>query len=480
MEQDKSSHFEHIENHGAIQDMRLVKNDTSLSDSTFLSTSSSVTNVAIQEKEGVIVIEEKTSTAAWIETLVCIGVSTSCAFMWTTSASAPNVMSQWMDVSLSQINWLSNASAICNTVFSLFTAWAYERIGIKTSIILCAVFNTIGCWIRCIAIVLPIEKRYPLVMAGQFIASIFGPLIYNLAAKFVAVWFAPKDRGIANTVLSVQAGMALAPLLLPMLAPTIQDVPKMLIIVAGISTVFTLPTFFIPSKPKVPPSTTATLERTPFWQGVREVVTNMQFWWIAIITSVSMGMVFSVSVLIIEAISPLGYTEQQAGLCAALIVFSGCFGGGMTGYWLGKSSQHFMLIKMFTPMVVFSYVIFIFLLRPDAFSVVIIACIINGFCSYALFPVYLEVASEITYPVSESISSCVLWTLCSLTMVIFSLVIDALRAGPDASPPNNMNTSMIVVAGIMAVGNLPCIWIKGDLKRSQVDNENSKKLVPTV
>lgn len=64
-------------------------------------------------------------------------------------------------------------------------------------------------------------------MAGQFIASIFGPLIYNLAAKFVAVWFAPKDRGIANTVLSVQAGMALAPLLLPMLAPTIQDVPKM-------------------------------------------------------------------------------------------------------------------------------------------------------------------------------------------------------------------------------------------------------------
>ncbi|KAL9537103.1 hypothetical protein MBANPS3_012082 [Mucor bainieri] len=480
MEQDKSSHFEHIENHAAIQDKILVKNDTNLSDSTFLSIASSVTNVAIQEKEGVVIIEEKTSPAAWIETLVCIGVSTSCAFMWTTGASAPNVMSQWMNVSLSQINWLSNASAICNTVFSLFTAWAYERIGIKTSIILCAVFNTIGCWIRCIAIILPVEKRYPLVMVGQFIASIFGPLIYNLAAKFVAVWFAPKDRGIANTVLSVQAGMALAPLLLPMLAPTIQDVPKMLIIVAGISTVFTLPTFFIPSKPKVPPSATATLERTPFRQGVRDVVTNIQFWWIAIITSVSMGMVFSVSVLIIEAISPLGYTEQQAGLCAALIVFSGCFGGGMTGYWLGKSSQHFMLIKLFTPMVVFSYVAFIFLLRPDAFSVVIIACIINGFCSYALFPVYLEVASEITYPVSESISSCVLWTLCSLTMVIFSLVIDALRAGPDASPPNNMNTSMIVVAVIMVVGNLPCIWIKGDLKRSQVDNENSKKITPNV
>jgi hypothetical protein len=89
----------------------------------------------------------------------------------------------------------------------------------------------------------------------------------------------------------------------------------------------------------------------------------------------------------------------------------------MTGYWLGKSGQHFMLIKMFTPIIVFSYVAFIFLcklnpisrknvifylnflfiVRPDAFSVVIIACIINGFFSYALFPVYLEVASESVY-----------------------------------------------------------------------------------
>lgn len=39
-------------------------------------------------------------------------------------------------------------------------------------------------------------------------------------------------------------------------------------------------------------------------------------------------MVFSVSVLIIEAISPYGYTDQQAGICASIIVFSGIFGGG--------------------------------------------------------------------------------------------------------------------------------------------------------
>lgn len=55
-------------------------------------------------------------------------------------------------------------------------------------------------------------------------------------------------------------------------------------------------------------------------------------------------------------------------------------------------------------------------------------------------------------------------------MLIFSIIIDALRAGPDANPPNNMNTSMIVVACIVFVGNLPCLWIKGDLKRYQIDS----------
>jgi FLVCR family MFS transporter 7 len=130
--------------------------------------------------------------------------------------------------------------------------------------------------------------------------------------------------------------------------------------------------------------------------------------------------------------------------------------------------------------------------------VVIIACILNGFFSYALFPVYLELAAEgkknivpvllyvssfliisfsafyvVTYPVSESISSCIIWSLCTATMLIFSIIIDALRAGPDANPPNNMNTSMIVVACIVFVGNIPCLWIKGDLKRLQIDSKKN-------
>lgn len=124
-------------------------------------------------------IEGKTSVAAWIETIVCVSLNSSCAIMWMTASSTPAVMTQWMGISLTQLNWLSNYSAICNSIFSLLAAWVYDRVGIKTSLIMCGVINAAGCWIRCIAIGLPVEKRYAVYMIGQIVSSIGGPLIYK-------------------------------------------------------------------------------------------------------------------------------------------------------------------------------------------------------------------------------------------------------------------------------------------------------------
>lgn len=80
----------------------------------------------------------------------------------------------------------------------------------------------------------------------------------------------------------------------------------------------------------------------------------------------------------------------------------------------------------------------------------------------------------VTYPVSESISSCIIWSMITGMMLIFTVIIDALRAGPDANPPNNMKASMIAVSVIVFVGNLPFLLIKGELKRLTVDNKDKE------
>lgn len=82
--------------------------------------------------------------------------------------------------------------------------------------------------------------------------------------------------------------------------------------------------------------------------------------------------------------------------------------------------------------------------------------------------------SLVTYPVPESISSCVIWSMVTAFMLVFSVMIDALRAGPDANPPNNMTNSIIAMTVVSAVGYIPVIWLDGDLKRLAVDGSQKK------
>ncbi|KAI8096953.1 major facilitator superfamily domain-containing protein [Halteromyces radiatus] len=417
--------------------------------------------------------DNKTSMMAWLLVVVVILINSSSAMMWMTASSVPVSTSVYFNISLTQVNWISNVSAIINTVFSLPCAWIYEKYGLKFSIILAGLLNMIGCWLRCIAILVNNDAKYAVLMLGQFVASFGGPLVYNIAAKLTAVWFAAKDRSIANTLISLQVGMVLAPLVIPQIVKTPDDVPRNLLILAGVATVVTIPSFFLPSRPEHPPTKSALAERMDFIEGMKQLAKNSTFRWILLLASLNMGMAYSVSVLIIEAIMPLGYSDQDAGICAAMIVIAGFVGGFMSGYWAGKTAQYLMLIKMFAPFVVFSYVIFIFQIIPNAFGAIIIACLINGFFSFGIFPVMLEFSSEVTYPVPESISSCVIWTMVTTAMLIFSVMIDALRAGPQANPPNNMTHSMVAVAVVIAVGFIPVIWLKGDLKRLAVDTSHN-------
>jgi len=154
--------------------------------------------------------------------------------------------------------------------------------------------------------------------------------------------------------------MAVAPIIVPLLAPTVTNVPWMLIVIAIISTASAIPSVFLPSEPRIPSSPSSDQERMGIKQGLACLLKNTGFWWITILCAVNAGMVFSVSTLIIEAISPFGYTDQQSGYCAAAVVISGFAGGICSGYWAGKTGQHVMLIKLLTPLMAFTYIMFIF------------------------------------------------------------------------------------------------------------------------
>lgn len=51
-----------------------------------------------------------------------------------TASSVPSMLSEWMNISLTQLNWLSNVSAILTTLVSLLSPLAYDVLGIKLSV----------------------------------------------------------------------------------------------------------------------------------------------------------------------------------------------------------------------------------------------------------------------------------------------------------------------------------------------------------
>lgn len=76
----------------------------------------------------------KTTWIAWVLT-VCISLhNAACTIMWQTASSAAITTADWMNANLTQVNWLSNTSAIANCIFSIVCVWSYERFGIKACV----------------------------------------------------------------------------------------------------------------------------------------------------------------------------------------------------------------------------------------------------------------------------------------------------------------------------------------------------------
>ncbi|KAI8145186.1 major facilitator superfamily domain-containing protein [Fennellomyces sp. T-0311] len=351
-----------------------------------------------------------THWSAWVAVSCVIAVNVACIIMWTTASNAPVSFMEWLQCDYNKLNWLSNVAAISNATFSIVAAWAYERFGPKACVAACGCLNLLGCWIRCIGILLSPEKRYPMMMLGQAIASTGGPFVYNLSRYGLR-------QSIAQLVVCLQ-----------------------LLIVAIVATVCAIPVMFIPQKPPHAPSLSAMAERITVWQGFKMVSKNFQFWSICIVSTMTVGMYSTVSIVMVLAALPYGYNEREAGIGIALLIASGFVGGGV-------------------------------FIVENAYGPFLCVNILIGIFGTGIFPIQLEYACDMFYPVPESVISNIIWSLGTALMSILTVIATELIAGPDANPPNNLDMSLVAMAAIFVAGSIPCIWLKGDMKRVAADEE---------
>lgn len=183
---------------------------------------------------------------------------------------------------------------------------------------------------------------------------------------------------------------------------------------------------------------------------------------------------------------PYGFTDDEAGIGGAILIVVGLIAAAITSPILDRTKKYLLSVKIAIPIIGLSYLVFIWM--PETRSLpgpYIVLAILGGSC-FCLVPVALEYLIELTHPLSPEVTSTIAWAGGQFLGAIFTIISDALKAGPNANPPNHMRKALIFQAVVaLAVMPLPlCLGLFGrehklELKRIKSD-EGDRTSTSTV
>lgn len=262
--------------------------------------------------------------------------------------------------------------------------------------------------------------------------------------------------------------------------PYLGSIPNIVLIVSIISTVACIPSLFIPAAPPTPPAASSSLSKTPIMQSLKHMLTSPPFYVVFFTFSAYVGVFNSFSSLLNQILYPYGFSEDEAGICGALLIFVGIGAAAVISPILDRTHSYLLSIKLLCPLVAFADLAMIW--APQTRSVIApyVLSAVLGAASFSLLPVTLEYLVEITFPASPEVSSTVCWSGGQFFGALFIVIMDALKDGREVDlaivsdsgrtagggdrPPGNMYKALVFQA-VVALAVLPLPLMLG-IKKS--------------
>lgn len=95
---------------------------------------------------------------------------------------------------------------------------------------------------------------------------------------------------------------------------------------AGFAACVFLPLLFMPEKPPTPPMRVQEHDRPPFFDGLKMLFKNLNFWILFLIQSFNVGLSIAFCALFAQIVGPHGYSNFEAGQLNAMAFFAGTLG----------------------------------------------------------------------------------------------------------------------------------------------------------
>ncbi|MCJ1393232.1 hypothetical protein MMC18_006104 [Xylographa bjoerkii] len=394
-------------------------------------------------------------------------------YKWLTYAPVTNTTAIFFNTGPTIINWLSTAFLFAFIFASPFTLYTLHHSGPRLSIITASILILVGNWLR-YAAMRSQPASFPLAMVAQIIIGLAQPFVLSAPTRYSDLWFSPSGRVSATAVASLANpfGGALGQLIDPFLVNAPSDIPNLTLYVAVISSVATLPSFFIPAGPPTPVSPSSTHLRPPIMKQISLLTHSVNFWLVFLPFSVYVGFFNSLSSLLVQFLTPYNFSETESGIAGALLIVVGLVAAAITSPIIDRSKRYLLLIKALVPVIALSYLAFIW--APPSYNIVApyLICSVLGAASFSLVPVVLEWLVEVSWPVGPEVSSVICWAGGQALGGIFIVISDALGEGSNGSPPYNMHKALVFQA-VIAISVVPCAlmigWLGGGVRNRRLE-----------
>ncbi|VDK83176.1 unnamed protein product [Litomosoides sigmodontis] len=391
----------------------------------------------------------------WIVLAVVALLNYSNTMSWIAFASISNYVDVFYGMSKAA-NWFSLVFIICTIPVGLLGIWISNSFGLRLAILIAAWANGIGGTVRLISSFLPLQIRFPVGIFGQAVAACAYPFIMFLPSKVAGSWFAGNQRALATTIgiMANPLGVLMANVLSPQIVRAPMDVsraecsdvvririeisrkiktsicwglnqtwPLFLLTLADnadspvlkVNIITFVPCFLAcllatfcvtQSEPQIPPSQSAAQPQVPFLPGIKQCFTNKAYVLLFIVMGGGIGMFNCLYTVMQQLFCAAGYSNSFSGLCAALMIIGGVFGATISGMFVDRTKLYEETMKVCMSLAVLFGVLFLQLSLYSGLSIyLVMAAFLFGVFGLASYPVGLELASECTFPVSETTSS---------------------------------------------------------------------------
>ena len=460
--------------------------------------------------------------ARWLMLALYSLVSGVNSMVWISISSISSIAMEYYGVSDATVNMLPVSFYLIYVPLVPPAVWLLERHGLRPTLLVAASFLAAGCATRA-AGVDPTPGAFGYVLAGNCIISISTPFIFACTTSLGARWFGPGERGTATAIavstnqLGLVVGFVWPPLAVPPIAAgagcaasaaaraacvratgaairTLNEAQAALAALAllGVALLFR-------SAPPTPPTRAQAAQAAAKGErggggggGGLGVLAQLRLDTVAAAMAPGMppllccfafavSSYWTLSVLLNETLTAKGFTARQIMLPGALLLALGLPGMLYVGALLDRTRAYRRTVRRLGAAVVALMVAFSLALQVlphgDATLALVAAiCSCLGFVFSALQPALLELAAELTYPLSENISCSLVFLGAQFSGCAFVYAAEALEtkvqlAGKPVGSMVRANWffTCAIVAGLAAFVLGP----RGKLKRCAAEEEHS-------